>query len=76
MSLTKKQKERIEELKNSIDYLEPSQMENIKNMLKYYMQKPEEESQRQSLDDEIKKLLDIAEVNKKAHMHKLQQQKD
>ena len=40
----KKQKERIEELKNSIDNLEPTQMNNIKVMLTQYMQKPDDDS--------------------------------
>lgn len=42
--MMKKQKERIEELKNSIDNLEPTQMNNIKVMLTQYMQKPDDDS--------------------------------
>ena len=41
--MMKKQKERIEELKNSIDFLEPSQMDNIRVMLTSYMLKPDDD---------------------------------
>ena len=41
--MMKKQKERIEELKNSIDFLEPSQMDHIRVMLTSYMLKPDDD---------------------------------
>lgn len=71
LNQAKKAKERVDEIFNSIEHLEPSQVKNLKVLLGQYMVNPDEESIKQPMDSELVKLLDIAETNKKIYQSNL-----
>ena len=80
VSQAKKMRDRIEEIANSLEYVDPlTQTKNLKAMLAQFMMNPDDDStnsKTQQLETEFNKLLEIVETNKKVQMNNLQIQKD
>ena len=69
VSQAKKMRDRIEEIANSLEYVDPlTQTKNLKAMLAQFMMNPDDDStnsKTQQLETEFNKLLEIVETNKK-----------
>jgi hypothetical protein len=58
--------EKIEEIKLSLDFLEGGAIKNLKVFLMSYVDTPDEESNKSSVDTELNRILEAIEINKKA----------
>ena len=65
LTQVKKQKEKVEEVANSVDFVDGNIIKNLKHLLAQYMGNPEEEGIKSLIDAEVAKILEVAEANKK-----------
>jgi hypothetical protein len=61
----KRMRERIEEITNSLEFIDIMQIRNIKMLLGQYMINTEDETIKTPMDIEIARLMEIVENNKK-----------
>lgn len=72
LTQAKKQLDKIEELKTHMDFLEGGMIRELKDYLRNYVDSPEEESNKNMVEQELLKVLEIAEINKKAQQQSQQ----
>jgi hypothetical protein len=61
----------VEEVLNSLDFIDGSIVKNLKLLLTLYMGNPDEEGTKQLADVEIAKILEAAEIAKKIQQNNL-----
>jgi hypothetical protein len=58
--------DKIEEMKSMMDFVEGGLIKDLKVYLKTYIDAPEEEANKNLVDQELQKVIEIADINKKA----------
>ena len=66
LTQAKKSLEKIEELKSSLDFVQGGTIKNLKVYLMTFVDTPDEESNKSQVDSELNKVLEMAEISKKA----------
>lgn len=66
LTQSKKQLERIEELKGLIEILEGGTIKDLKIHLNNYIEQPDEDANKVAVDQELHRILEIAEIKQKA----------
>lgn len=66
LTQAKKSLEKIEELKSSMEYLEGGMIRDLKEHLRNYIETPDNDTVKHQVETELKRIIDIADIQKKA----------
>lgn len=66
LTQTKKILDKMDELKSVLDFIEGGVIKELKDFLKNYIESPDNDTNKNLVETELKRILDIAEVQKKA----------